>query len=71
MLCKKVSAKKKIKDEALAKKPVESGRAQEQPCKVRKKGVAAEIGKYQRKVEYEFEYGRKLGSWRSVGRGIY
>ena len=54
MLCKRVSAKK-IKDKALAKKPVAdsiSGRAQ-QPCIVSKE------------VEYKVNYGRKLRSWNS------
>jgi hypothetical protein len=65
--------KEEIMDKALAKKPAadeESGRAQEQPRKVHKKGAASETGKSQRKVEYKVEYGRNLGSWRSVARCI-
>ena len=73
MLCKKVSAKM-MKDKALAYKPVaddESGRAQERPPTVCKKGVVAKTVKNQRKGEYRVEYGRNLGSWRSGGRVIY
>ena len=70
MLRKRVSAKKKIEDKALAKKPVsddESGRVQEPPCRVRKKGAEAEAETV--KNQREIENGRKLGSWRSGGKG--
>ena len=87
MLRKKVSAKKKIEDKALAKKPVaddESGRTQEPPSKVLKKGVESKTDKHKGQVmigrkkggdaetvknQRNIENGRKQGSWRSEGRG--